>query len=105
MYRLLSLMAVIGKIILNGKGESLMPEYKTNQKQLAAALGITMQHLSNVKHGKSGISDELALSLEGITGIKRTIWMATTRKKTLQRELDNFFEREKQREILDKENL
>jgi len=70
----------------------------TNQTKLASAVSITIQHLSNIKHGKSGVSDELAQLLEEITGIKRTLWLSTTRKKTLQRELNTFFIRQKEEE-------
>jgi len=76
----------------------LKQTYITNQTKLALAVNITIQHLSNIKHGKSGVSDELAQLLEQITGIKRTLWISTTKTKTLQRKLDTFFRQQKEEE-------
>jgi len=83
----------------------LKQTFITNQTKLASALNVTIQHLSNVKHGKSGVSDELAKLLEQITGIKRTLWMSTTRVKTLQRELDTFFKKQKEEESISQRTI
>jgi len=79
--------------------------YVTNQTKLASIIGVTIQHLSNVKHGKSGVSDELAKLLEQITGIKRTLWMSATRVKTLQRELNTFFKKQKEEESISQRTI
>jgi plasmid maintenance system antidote protein VapI len=79
--------------------------YITNQTKLASVIGVTIQHLSKVKHGKSGVSDALAQLLEQMTGIKRTLWMSTTRIKTLQRELDTFFKKQKEEESISQRTI
>lgn len=46
-----------------------------NQKELAARLGITTKHLSNIINGNSPITYETALKLESVIGPSAQFWM------------------------------
>ena len=65
-------------------------KYITNQKLLAASVGITEQHLTGIKNGQRGASVELLSKLEALTGIKAENWYGT-RKKSLNKRLQRFF--------------
>lgn len=46
-----------------------------NQKELAARLGITQKHLSNIMHGSAPITYETALKLESVIGASAQFWL------------------------------
>jgi len=77
-----------------------MTVFLTNQKKLAAAVGISDNHMSQIKKGGHGISDDLAGKLEAITSIQKVTW-ASAGKKTQQlaNSLKKFFREEQAREI------
>jgi len=80
------------------KVKSVQRIYVTNQTKLADIGGITPQHLSAIKGGKTMPSDALAVILETITGINRSTWKAHSRRLILKDELKEFFALEKQSE-------
>ena len=46
-----------------------------NQKELAMRLNITQKHLSNIMHGTSSITYEIALKLETVIGASVQFWV------------------------------
>jgi len=77
-----------------------MAVFLTNQKKLAASVGISEVHMTQLKKGLNGISDSLAEKLETITGISRITWASAGRKSSqLSISLKKFFRLEKIREI------
>lgn len=46
-----------------------------NQKELAMRLNITQKHLSNIMHGTSSITYEIALKLETVIGASAQFWL------------------------------
>lgn len=80
-----------------------MPEqnytiFITNQNKLSEIAGITPQHLSSIKAGTRGASDELLSALVSLTEINRDTWISKSSKLTLKRELKAFFKKEKDNE-------
>lgn len=72
----------------------------TNQKKLAAAVGVTTCHISNIIRGVSGLTDEFGDQLEITTGIKKITWATAGKEKSqLAASLRKFFRKEADREI------
>lgn len=71
-----------------------MKEFITSQLKLAEALGITPQYLSVVKKSNTA-SDVLLQKLEEVTGIKQILWASPARRRTLEKELNAFFCKER----------
>ena len=44
------------------------------QKELAARMGMSEKHISNLINGKVGLTQETALKLEGVLGIPARFW-------------------------------
>ena len=76
-----------------------MNVFLTNQKKLAAAAGVSEQHLSLIKKGANGISDDLAGKLETITQIKKITWASSKKSTQLNISLKKFFKEERLREV------
>jgi plasmid maintenance system antidote protein VapI len=74
-----------------------MQVFLTDQKRLAAAVGVSTVHLSNIKNGKTGVSDRLGDKLENATRIKKMVW--ATGSKKLELSLKRFFRDERSREM------
>jgi len=71
-----------------------MRDHITTQLKLASALGITAEYFSLVKKTHCA-SDTLLIELEKLTGISQVYWASPKRKALLDRDLKQFFKREK----------
>ena len=61
----------VGKII-----KEYLDEYNVSQKELAARLGMSEKHISNLLSGKSRLTEEVAINLESIIkNVPATYWL------------------------------
>ena len=52
-----------------------LEERNMTQTEFASILGITQKHMSNLIHGKTALTQEMARKLELALGIPATFWM------------------------------
>lgn len=52
-----------------------LEERNMTQTELASILGITQKHMSNLIHGKTALTQEMARKLELALGVPATFWM------------------------------
>lgn len=52
-----------------------LEERNMTQTEFASMLGITQKHMSNLIHGKTALTQEMARKLELALGIPATFWM------------------------------
>ena len=52
----------------------LLEEHVMPQTELATRLGLTPEHLALLLEGEAALTDEVALGLEGIFGVRASFW-------------------------------
>ena len=74
-------------------------KFITNQKELAAAVNRTPEHLSGFKNRLRGPSDDMIERLHKVTGIKMTVLFSASPKK-LDKAFKAFFKEQRMRKML-----